>query len=312
MTSFSPEVLSWLLEGDPAIRWQVMRDLLDEPEAVYQAERARVAESGWGRQLLDLQDPGGTWADGIYSPKWISTTYTLLLLRHCGLEPGTPEALRGCERIWDAARINGGIIVHQGNAPPDICVNGMWVTLAQYFGHADTRLNQIVNWVLDQQLADGGWNCTSLRSGSAHGSFHTTITVLEMLAELQTAGTTDVALDDAAATGEEFMLQHRLYKSHRTGAVAHRTFTMLSFPPRWRHDVLRGLDYFRSVEAPRDDRLDDALELLQSKKRADGTWPVQQKYAGQVWFEMEKTGRSSRWNTLRALRVLRWAESRTK
>ena len=300
------DAVDFLLEGDPAIRWQTMRDLVELPTDQVEAERALVAEQGWGRQLLDLQDAEGTWAGAIYSPKWISTTYTLLLLRHLGLAPEDPQALRGCEQIWDGRGVRGGVVLPSSTSAADICVAGMFVALAVYFGYEDDQIDGVIDWMLDQQLADGGWNCRTLRSGSSHGSYHTSISVLEALAELLADGRSDTAAAEASARGREFFLAHRLFRSHQTGEVSHPAFTKFSFPPRWHYDVLRGLDYFQSVEVAWDDRLADAVELLDSKQRKDGLWPVQNKHAGRVWFDME-TGRSpSRWNTLRALRVLRW------
>ena len=302
------EAVPFLLDGDPAIRWQTMRDLLDADGADIAAERARVAETGWGRRLLDLQDPEGTWARAIYSPKWISTTYTLLLLRHLGLAPGNSAALRGCEQIWGKSGVEGWMVLPKSTSRGDTCVAGMFVALAAYFGYEDERIDEVVEWTLGQRLADGGWNCRTLRSGASHSSYHTSITVLEMIAELQANGSEDPRLIEAADSGREFFLTHRMYKSHRTGEVSHPTFTMLSFPPRWHYDVLRGLDYFQSVDAAWDDRLSDAVGLMESKQRKDGFWPVQHKHAGRVWFDMETGRKPSRWNTLRALRVLRWAE----
>lgn len=302
----SHDTIDFLMEGDPAIRWQTMHDLLDAPGKEVEAERGLVAQTGWGRRLLDLQDPEGTWADAIYSPKWISTTYTLLLLRHLGLAPGTPEAVLGCERLWDRPGVRGGVTLPDSTSSTDICIAGMFVALAGYFGYEATELDGVIEWTLDQQLADGGWNCRTLRSGSDHGSYHTSIIVLEAIAEIEAKGRKDPALAGAAERGREFFLAHRLCKSHRTGEVSHPAFTRFSFPPRWHYDVLRGLDYFQAVSAPWDDRLVDAVELLDSKQRKDGFWPVQNKHAGRVWFDMETGRKPSRWNTLRAMRVRRW------
>ncbi len=304
----STDISAWLLEGDPAIRWQTMRDVFDAPAPETERERERVAKEGWGRRLLDLQDPEGTWANAVYSPKWISTTYTLLLLRHLGLAPGNPAALRGCERLWDRPGVEDGIVLPLSTSARDTCVAGMFVALAVYFGYENPQIDGMIDWTVGQQMSDGGWNCRVLRSGAVHGSYHTSITVLEMLAELQANGYEDPRLEEAAVRGREFFLAHHLYKSHRTGEVSHRAYTMFSFPPRWHYDVLRGLDYFQSVAAPWDERAHDAVELLRSKQRRDGRWPVQNKHAGRVWFDMETGRNPSRWNTLRALRVLRWVD----
>lgn len=295
-------LIDWLLEGDAAIRWQVMEGLLDRAPATVQRERAKVATEGWGKRLLDEQDPEGTWANGVYSPKWVSTTYTLLLLRRLGISPRNPDARRGCRTLWERIIVDGGVTWENTTVMPDICVNAMFLALDYYFGNRDPRREDAVVWMLDEQLDDGGWNCQANRSGADHSSYHTTISVLEALAEID-----DRAHEPAADRGREFLLAHRLYKSHRTGEVSHPSFTKFSFPPRWYYDVLRGLDYFQSVDAPHDERFDDALELLAAKRRKDGKWPVQNKHAGRVWFDMETGRQPSRWNTLRALRVLRWA-----
>ena len=306
----SEPIIEWLLEGDPAIRWQTRRDLLNAPPDDVAAERARVADSGWGRMLLDRQDPTGTWAGGLYSPKWISTTYTLLLLRHCGLAPGHPAALRAVEQIWDGARyFDGGLTPATSIDAPEACVTSMYLTLARYFGYDDARVEAAHRWLLTNQLSDGGWNCRTVRFGDRHGSFHTTILALEAFAQTAHGFRGDDEIDAALDRGREFFLAHRLYKSHRDGTVASAAFTKLSFPPRWHYDVLRGLDHFAATASPWDDRYDDALEIVRRRRRSDGTWPVQNKHSGDVWFDMEKTGRPSRWNTLRALRVEQWAQS---
>jgi len=289
------------MEGDPAIRWQVMRDLLGRAPSTVARERAKVAKSGWGRRLLDLQDPEGTWAQGIYGPKWQSTTYTLLQLWRMGL-PGTNRAARrGVARMWDWVVVDGGVNGPTSGSPPDVCISAFWLTLSSYFGHEDDRIPGVVDWVLDAQMDAGGWNCVFNRGRTNHGSFHTTIQVLEALAEMGQH-------QEAAGRAREFLLAHRLYQSHRTGEVSNKAFTMLSFPPRWHYDILRGLEHFRLADAPYDERLEDALDIVRSKQRKDGLWPLQNKHGGRIWFDMEIGRKPSRWNTLRALRVLRWAE----
>jgi hypothetical protein len=226
----------------------------------------------------------------------------LLLLRRLGIPPRNPGARRGCRTLWERIIVDGGVTWENTTVMPDVCVNAMFLALDYYFDNRDTRREDAIAWMLDEQLDDGGWNCQANRSGADHSSYHTTISVLEALAEID-----DPTLAPAAERGREFLLAHRLYKSHRTGEVSHPSFTKFSFPPRWHYDVLRGLDYFQSVGARHDQRLDDALELLVAKRRKDGKWPVQNKHAGLVWFDMETGRQPSRWNTLRALRVLRWA-----
>lgn len=302
------DVASWVLDGDPAIGWQALRDLTDASPEQVAAARGRVATEGWGARLLALQDPEGTWAHALYSPKWTSTTYTLLLLDWLGLVPGHPRALVACRRLWEGARFyDGGLTLVKTVRQPETCITGMLVKLASAFGLDDDRLAPTVRWLLGEQLADGGWNCESIRSGSTHGSFHTTITVLEALdcyARTPPASG-DRAIEAAARRRREFLLVHRLYRSHRTGAIANPRLLRSSFPPQWHYDVLRALDHFRAVDAARDPRAADAIDVIRRNRRSDGRWPHRRPYPGRTWFAMEKPG-PSRWHTLRALRVLRW------
>ena len=301
--------LPWLLDGDPAIRWQTRRDLLDEPPEVYASDRARVATEGWGARLLALQDPAGTWAKALYSPKWTSTTYTLLLLRHLGLPPDNPQARRGCELLLNTGFYrDGGINLFKSFKHSETCVTGMVLALLSYFRCPDDRMHRIVEHLLGEQMADGGWNCERPK-GATHGSFHTTISVLEGLHEYALCHPAQAAaLSGAVAAGHEFLLIHRLYRSHRTGDVADPAMARITFPPRWHYDFLRALDYFQWVNAPRDERMADAIALLRSKRTPDDRWKLSQNWPGRVFFQMEAVGEPSRWNTLRGLRVLRWWE----
>ena len=287
------ETTSWLLDGDPAIRWQTKVDLLDLPG---DDDRAAIATEGWGAELLAHQDPSGTWGGGLYSPKWVSTTYTLLLLRRMGLAPGHPAAIEGCQRLFDGFTWipDGGLSPSPGASQPAMCVTGMLVMLGAYFGHEDRRLDDAVAWLTGTaQLADGGWNCQSPRSGSKHGSFHTSITVLEALRDYTDAGGShEVEAKVASERGRSFFLDHQLHCSHRTGEPVHENFTRFSFPPRWYFDVLRGLDYFQAVGAGRDERLEMAVDLVRHRRRSDGTWSIQNRHPGRTFFEMEKGARS--------------------
>jgi hypothetical protein len=302
----SPTLVAWLLDGDPSVRWQVLRDLLGAPEEEVAVERARVATSGWGARLLALQDADGRWAGGLYSAKWISTTYTLLLLERLGLPGSDPRAHVGCQLLWDgAARHDGGLTFGRASRQPETCITGMLVLLAAAFGVEGERVDRTVQWLLGQQLADGGWNCDTIRRGSTHGSFHTSITVLEALHAYRDAGGR-VAVDRHTDRGRAFLLAHRLYRSHRTGAVVDPAFARFPFPPQWRYDILRGLEHFRAAGAARDERLEDAIGQVRRRRRSDGTWPVYRPHPGRSWFELEPTGGPSRVATLRALRVLAW------
>ncbi|HEU5100311.1 MAG TPA: hypothetical protein VFU22_14885 [Roseiflexaceae bacterium] len=304
------DTIEWLMAGDPAIRWQALRDLLDAPEREWQAERQRTAETGWGARLLALQEPNGGWGGGIYSPKWTSATYTLLMLRSIGIPRECAAAQRGARLVLDELLGAGcDAAFRRKLAECDRCIVGMVLQLAVYFGVGDERVEVIVDNLLVEAMPDGGWNCRRHRRPYPHhSSFHTTFNVLDGLREyieLASGARRDEALA-AERSAIELMLQHRLYKSDKTGELIHKNFTMLSFPYRWHYDLLRGLEYFARAGAPRDSRAQDAIDVLKQRRLADGRWPVQHKYSGKVFFELETIGRPSRWNTLRALRVLRW------
>ncbi|MEN8115089.1 MAG: hypothetical protein ABFS21_11975 [Actinomycetota bacterium] len=301
----SDPVLDWLLDGDPAIRWQAERDLLDQPTAVWGRTRAEVGATGWGKQLLDRQDDGGTWGGGIYGPKWTSTTYTLTLLRRLGLSPSNEQAIAGIRRIFDASHaVSGGISLWKGYENAEKCVNGMILAVASYFEIEDPRIDAIADYLISDRMDDGAWNCRDFQ-GATHSSFHTTISVLEGLLEWKRkTGTSDA--NDAIASGHEFMLKHRMYRSHRTGEVINDAWLTPHFPPRWHYDVLRGLDHLHDAGAERDPRAADAIDALLSKRRGDGRWGKGSQYSGETHFVLEPGRLPGRWNTLRALRVLGW------
>jgi len=294
------------MEGDPAIRWQAQRDLLRAPDTKWRAEQARVASEGWGTRLVTLQGDDGRWTARLYGKKWTSTTYSMVLLRRMGLPSRDPRALQACQLFLDEGlRPDGGIDLSVTTGRSETCLTGMVLGLSSWFAVDDPRREELVAYLLNEQLPDGGWNCQRDR-GATHSSFHTTTNVLEGLREYATAdGSQGDQILTAEAAGREFLLEHHLYRSHRTGKVVDPRMLRLSFPPRWRHDILRSLDYFRSADAP-DRRLGDPIDALESRRRPDGRWPLQQRHPGQTWFEMEEIGDPSRWNTLRALRVLDW------
>ena len=302
------DVTEWLLDADPSIRWQVMRDLTDEPADVVAAERARVATEGWGARLLALQAPDGQWGGGVYSPKWISTTYTMLLLRLLGLDPESSQARAALDRV------RGGVSWDRGGRKPffggatETCVNSMVLALAAYFRETGAQVDRLLERLLGEQLHDGGWNCEAPRRSQV-ASFHTTILALEALLEVERSVSPDAAIAAARARGDEYLLERLLFRSRSTGEVINPTWTRFSFPPQWHYDVLRGLEYFRSAGRPPDERCAEAIELVHDRRRADGRWPLQHTHRARTHFEMEDgDGKPSRWNTLRALRVLRWWE----
>jgi hypothetical protein len=306
--------LDWLLDSDPAVRWQVLRDLTDAPADVVAAERARVATEGWGARLLALRDPDGQWAGGACFPAsgwdqsqdgqpWTSTLPTLDLLRLFGLDPSSPQARETVALVRENCRWEyDGSRFFDGEVEP--CINGRTVTVGAYFGEDVSR---IVRRLLDEQLADGGWNCEA-ENGSTVASFDTTIDVLEgLLAYERATGSADVTA--ARRRGEEYLLERSLFRRRSTGEPAQPGYLQFSFPPQWHYDVLRALDHFREVGGVPDERLAEAVALVREKQQADGTWLLENTHPGPVHFALEDgDGRPSRWNTLRALRVLRWTE----
>ena len=302
------ELINWLLQGDVSIQFQAQRDLLGLTQPKLQE---RIATEGWGAKFLNARKPEGHWGRGFYQVKWISSHYSLLDLKHLNISPHIPEIQESILQIAHNHKADdGGINPHRdyrGNPVSDMCINGMFLNYACYFGIDEAELESVVNCIIGHQMQDGGFNCRINQGGAIHSSLHTTISVLEGLWEYQKNGYTYRVdeLDKIAAEAREFILMHRLYKSDKTGEIIHKKFTMLSYPSRWFYDILRALDYFQSADVDYNPRMQDALDLLLKKRRKDGTFPVQAKHAGKVHFDMEKTGAPSRWNTLRALRVLK-------
>ncbi len=307
--------LEWLLDGDPAIRWQTLRDLVGAPRATVDRERRRVARDGWGARLLARQDPGGTWAGGqsadggLYSPKWTSTTYTMLLLRDFGLSTSL-RTRRACKALLEhGLQRDGGInygVRAKWTGRGETCITGMVLSILSHFEHDDPRLETVADHLLEQQMPDGGWNCRR-HQGATHSSVNTTISVLEGLRLYEVhRGRRVRAVRAAQRRGREFLLVHRLFRSHRTGTIIKTEFTRLVYPPRWHYDILRALDHFQAVGAPRDQRLSEAVGIVRNAQRADGRWLLEYAYKGKTYFTLERPRAPSRWNTLRALRVLRW------
>jgi hypothetical protein len=316
--------IEWLLGGDHAIRWQTLRDLVGADERTITRERKRIARDGWGARLLTKQGPDGRWArsraskgimsdGGLYTPKWISTTYTMLLLRDFGLPANNRQARKACRPLLDEGlQRDGGInygVWGKWTGRGETCITGMVLSILSYFQYEDDRLDTVADNLLEQQMPDGGWNCQRPQ-GATHSSVHTTISALEGLRLYELHRSRKLrAVREAQRRGREFLLVHRLFRSHRTGEIIKPVFLRFAFPPRWHYDVLRALDYFQAVNAPRDPRLDDAIGIVESARGEDGRWPLQQSYRGKTYFEMERLGAPSRWNTLRALRVLKWWNS---
>jgi hypothetical protein len=306
-------VLDWLLDSDPAIRWQVLRDLVHASPDVVAQERARLAEEGWGSRLLSLQGDDGQWAGGACFPAnfswssvttgqpWTSTLPTLQLLLEFGVDPSSERVRRAVAGVRSHCRWeHAGEPFFSGEVEP--CIDGRTVALGVYFG---VDVEGIVARLVGEQLGDGGWNCEA-ENGSVRSSFHTTINVLEGLLahERATGGSTESIA--ARRRGEEYLLERKLFRRKSTGEVVDPEWLQFSFPVRWQYDVLGALDYFRSTGDAADPRLVEAIALVRANEQADGTWLLENVHPGEVHFELEKRGRPSRWNTLRALRVLEW------
>src|SRR2546428_3820161 len=301
------KAIEWLLDGDPAIRWQTLRDLVGASEHSVERERSKVAREGWGARLLARQDREGTWASGqssdggLYSPKWTSTTYTMLLLRDFGLPATSRQARRACALLLDRGLQRDGGINYGWRGRSETCITGMVLSILSCFEYEDDRLDTLADYLLREQMSDGGWNCQR-DYGATHSSVHTTISVLEglRLYELR-RGRNARAVQSAQRRGLEFLLVHRLFRSHRTGEIIKPIFLHFSFPPRWHYDILRALDYFQAVSAPADPRLAEAIQIVRSRQREDGRWSLENNYRGKTYFHLERLGAASRWKTLRAL-----------
>jgi hypothetical protein len=312
-----PAHIKWLLDSDPAIRWQVLRDLTEEAPNVIAAERSRVATEGWGAQLLARQSPAGNWGG---SPRgWrddlpkedrglLITLYSLDVLKDFGLDPASKQARKMIDRVdkrlvfkW----LNNRPYL-QGETEP--CINGRILGLGAYFKEPNDAL---ANQLLREQLADGGWNCEAPKS--QHSSFHTTICVLEGLLEYERAGRKSAAGTKARKRAENYLLERRMFRSLRTGKVINKRWLRFSFPPFWHYDVLRGLDYLRNAGIKPDNRVRGAIEVVMERRHQNGRWPMNLVHAEYIPLKMETDiGEASRWNTLRALRVLRWYNTATR
>ena len=303
-------VIDWLLDADPSIRWQVMRDLTQESGDVIVVERAKVATEGWGERLLALQAPDGLWAGNAFSQDRTDTFHVLELLRRFGLDPASDGAQRAVGLVREHVTWGDGAWWNppwaenrffDGEVEP--CINGNVVATGAYFGLDMTLL---VDRLLGEQLPDGGWNC-EVENGATVSSFGTTINVLEGLLEHERATDRSAAVRAARRRGEAYMLERRLFRRRTTGEVIDPTWLEFSFPTWWHYDVLRGLDYLRDAEVGPDERVAEAIGAVEGHRDNDGRWPLQNVHEGETHFEMEDgEGEPSRWNTLRAMRVLDW------
>jgi hypothetical protein len=307
--SLNDPVVEWLLDSDPSIRWQVMRDLTDAPTSIVAAERARGAAEGWGALLLDQQRPDGQWGDGVATPFWWSNLYTLVFLRDLGLDRTSPRVRAAIDRVRDNITWGPGFgdsPFFEGEVEP--CINGRVVALGAYF---DERRDRLVDRLLSEQLGDGGWNCEAGR-GSVRSSFHTTICVLEGLLAFEQAFGATPSVTDARKHAQEYLLDRHLLRRLSTGEVikdrkTDQPWTQFAFPPLWHYDVLRALDYLRAARVPPDARAEEAVAIVRERRQDDGRWLLDVRHENTVHEELAgPVGVPNRWITLRALRVLDW------
>ncbi|GAB6154480.1 hypothetical protein JCM17380_32300 [Desulfosporosinus burensis] len=304
----STKVIDWLLEGDVVIQYQTHRDILETDTNSLRALRTRIQFEGWGKQFLNSRHLNGHGGQGFYQSKWINMHYTLLDLKNISIAPDNREIKENLSSIFKYEKgPDGGINPSRTIKQSDVCINGMVLNYASYFGVNEANLHSIIDFILLQNMNDGGFNCRFNRKGAVHSSLHSTISVIEGILEYSKNGYSYrlSELREAELKSREFILQHRLFKSDKTGEIIDNKMLMLSYPSRWRYDVLRALDYFHLGDVPHDPRMQEAIDLIKMKQSADGTWPMQAKHPGEVHFEMEKVGEPSRWNTLRALRILK-------
>jgi hypothetical protein len=319
-------IIQWLLDSDPSIRWQTMRDLTDAPAEEVAAERAKVATDGWGARLLALQGTDGSWAGTAFNQGWNSTMHALTLLREFCLDPMSDKARHAIGLVRDHVRWMGwdwdgawqgqdfvGNPFFAGEVEP--CINGQVGASGAYFGQ---DIQRIIGRLLNEQLSDGGWNCEA-ENGSTRSSFNTTICVLEALLEYELRFGYDSAVTESRLRGQDYLLDRRLFRRFSTGApIQHdrkgdSVFTNFAFPTWWHYDVLRGLEYLRHAGVTPDERMADAIDLVESKRGGDGRWLLDVQYLGVMPIAIDDSeGKPSRWNTLRALRVLNWYSTRGK
>ncbi|MBK7441713.1 MAG: hypothetical protein IPI65_09345 [Bacteroidetes bacterium] len=302
------QIINWLLKGDVSIQYQVWRDLLGKDKKNLQQ---KIATESWGNKFLSMQRANGHWGNSFYNPKWISTHYTLLDLRNLYLPPQNKIVQATLKLIVENEKSeDGGIRLGPSTSQhSDVCVNGMFLNYATYFQVPEIKLRSIVDSI-SEIMPDGGFNCQTTRSGAKHSSMHSTISVLEGFTEFQKAGFAyrKSAISQAVSSGIEFLLMHNLFLSDHTGEIIDKNFLKLTYPSRWRYDILRAMDYFQFAGIKWDNRMEEALTYLLKKRNKDGTWNMQAAHSGQVHFIMEKGGMPSRWNTLRMLRVLKHFE----
>jgi hypothetical protein len=301
----SSEIICWLLDGDVSIQYQVKRDLLNASKKELDLLQCRIPLEGWCKKYLSLRDnKTGQWRGGLYLPKWISTHYTLLELKNLCIPKSYRQFVESSIILLDNLWNTPGTVFKKGMR--DICVGGMILSICSYAKIKSPKINEIIDYIIAHHLPDGGWNCR-WQKGDKKSSVHTTLTILECIRDLELYGYAYRAdeLNMLKKQAQGFLLMRNLYKSLSTCEAIKPQFLLMPYPCRWKYDILRALDYFQSVNAPYDNHMQDAINIITSKRRQNGKWSVNHRYGGLVHFDMEKAGQDSRWNTLRVLRVLK-------
>lgn len=297
------QIINWLLKSDVAIQYQVYRDLLktDRPDL-----KKEISNQGFGARFISKRHSNGHWGKGFYQPKWISTHYTLLDLRNLCVSSNNHIIQESVDSILNTCKSEDGG-VYPISKKSDVCVNGMFLNYASYFKAEEHKLKSVIDCLLNEVMTDGGFNCRSNRGKPVHSSLHTTLSVLEGFSEYNNNGYSYRIEDvkQAIIKSKEFILLHQLFLSDRTVEIIDKRFLQLSYPRRWRYDILSALDYFQYSKTNWDKRMQPAIDVLLNKRNKDGTWKLNAKHPGKTHFDMEKAGQPSRWNTLRAFRVLK-------
>jgi hypothetical protein len=299
------KIIDWLLEGDVSIQYQTYRDLLniDKPQL-----RNKIKSEGWGLKFLSCRLSNGHWGKSFYQPKWTSSHYTLLDLKNLNISPDNNTIKETLHIIFNNEKgPDGGIRPIGLSQKSDVCVNGMVLNYSSYFHENVEFLKSVVDFLLSQKMSDGGFNCQSNRKGATHSSLHSTLSVLEGIFEYKRNGYSYRVkeLEKAKYESEEFILMHKLFRSDKTGKIINQNFLKLCYPPRYYYDILKAMDYFQFTNAEYDSRMNDTVEVIINKRNKDGLWKLAGNHPGQTHFDMETPGKPSRWNTLRALRVLK-------
>lgn len=300
------QIINWLLQGDVSIQYQTYRDLLGEERKDL---KSRIETEGWGQKFLSFRNENGHWGRSFYQPKWTSTHYTLLDLKNLCISNTNKPIRETINIILRENKVDDGGIHPIGTTKvSDVCINGMALNYCSYFKTGEKDLESVVDFILSQQMLDGGFNCRSNRSGAKHSSLHTTISVLEGILEYKNKGYTYRVneLINVEKKSQEFILQHCLFKSDNTGNVIDDRYFRFTYPTRWRYDILRALDYFQFADVEYDKRMKDAIDVLVNKRTKENSWKLQANHPGASHFHMEQVGQPSRWNTLRALRILKF------